>query len=69
MIKTKLRFYRDKDDPEKAVLPAILYVSTSHPEFNNPYCRGFCLVFWWWDFGVSIFFLYVKKQTDNGKDS
>jgi len=52
------RFYfkvgRDKADPEKTVLPTILFINTNHEAFTDVRHRGFMLCFGWWDFAVKF---------------
>lgn len=43
---------REKSDPEKAVLPTIIFVNTNHETFGDIGNRGFVLCFGWWDFSV-----------------
>ena len=52
------RFYfkvgRNKADPEKTVLPTILFINTNHEAFTDVRHRGFMLCFGWWDFAVKF---------------
>lgn len=57
---SKLRFYFSAGrgaDPEKAVFPALIFVSTS-PHTNAPYyqlgVRGFGLALGWWHWSVKM---------------
>lgn len=52
---------RDKHEPEKAVLPAIIFVSShSYPEFNG-YVKGCMIAVGWWDWSIKI--ALYKKAT------
>ena len=48
---------RDKQDPEKSVLPMILFINTNHPFFTNGRRKGFMLAFGWWDWSVKFWFV------------
>ena len=43
---------RDTSDPEKAVLPTILFLSNQHPDFSRYGFRGGCIALGWWDWFV-----------------
>lgn len=47
---------RYKSDPEKAVLPTIIYCSDTHNSRT-----GHVLAFGWWDFAIRFFFMREKK--------
>ena len=45
---------RNKADPEKTVLPTILFINTNNEAFTDVRHRGFMLCFGWWDFAVKF---------------
>jgi hypothetical protein len=45
------------EDPEKAILPALVWCSARHPYFNTP-MRGGSLSLGWWHYGVRIAVLW-----------
>lgn len=45
---------RDKADPEKSVLPAILFINTNHEAFTDVRHRGFMICVGWWDFSIKV---------------
>ena len=53
MIKITTSAGRAKEDPEKAVIPAITFVSTSHKAIDNQIgnagIMGFAISLGWWD--------------------
>lgn len=44
----------DKQDPEKAVLPAIVFLNAKHPEFPYPGYIGFIIGIGWWHWSVKF---------------
>jgi hypothetical protein len=60
----RVRFVAAADDPEKLVLPGIVYASGSiPPSAGRDYTtRGFSLSFGWWHWCVSIFFGWNERQ-------
>lgn len=54
MIRVDSNFGRSISDPEKAILPTILFIDTNHPSFGHLRLGGFVLVLGWWDFYFSI---------------
>lgn len=48
------RISRDKDDPKKSVLPAVLYVNTNHNSFTDVRTKGFMIAVGWWDFSIKF---------------
>jgi len=53
-INIKFIARRAKEDPEKCVLPTIVFINTNHPAFEKGRKKGFMLVFGWWDFSVKF---------------
>ena len=51
----KYNFSRDKSDPEKSILPTIIYINTNHNSFENRR-KGFILVFGLWDYSIKLAF-------------
>lgn len=49
-----LKIGRTPQDPEKSILPAILFINTNHQSFDNDRHRGFVLCVGWWDWSVKI---------------
>lgn len=49
-----------KNDPEKAVIPTILYLNTNHKFFGDLRKKGFVFVIGWWHF--SIKFGYIENK-------
>lgn len=46
---------RDKSDPEKAVLPTVIFINTNHEDFEPDIRKnGFVLALGWWDFSVKV---------------
>jgi len=44
---------RASHDPEKSILPTIIFVNTNHPEYNDRH-RGFIVAFGWWDLHLTL---------------
>ena len=49
---------RDKQDVEKCVIPAILFINTNNKEFGENAHRGFVICFGWWDYSLKIGLFY-----------
>jgi len=49
-----LKIGRDKAEPEKSVLPTILFINTNHQSFTDLRHRGFMLCVGWWDFSIKL---------------
>jgi hypothetical protein len=49
-----LKVGRDKADPEKSVLPAILFINANHKSFTDVRRRGFVLCVGWWDYSIKL---------------
>lgn len=45
-----LKCYRSKSDPEKAITPVLVFISTNHISFKGLQQPGVILIFGWWDF-------------------
>ena len=43
-----------KEDVEKMVLPAIVYINTNHKSFKETRRKGFMICFGWWDWSIKI---------------
>ncbi len=52
----KFRFIagRNKQDPEKCLLPTIIFINTMHPAFYDVQHRGFVIAIGWWDYSIKI---------------
>lgn len=59
MIRFDYKFGRSIDDPEKTILPTILFIDTNHSSFGDLGLIGFALVFGWWDFYFRV--MITKK--------
>lgn len=60
---------RDKADPEKAVLPAIVFINTGHSAFEGLNVRGFVLIFGWWDYSFSIGLLLIHPSNPSASST
>jgi hypothetical protein len=61
----KFEMKRTNGDPEKAVLPTIVFINPKHPEFiESNYCinYGFTIILCWWDYGILFGFYKTKKK-------
>lgn len=49
---------KTENDPEKTILPAIIYVNTNNKYYGNDRKKGVILAIRWWDFyiGFGLFF-------------
>lgn len=71
MFKFFHRIGRTKEDPEKAVLPCIIFISVNHPEYKEEInlsdfdVSGFGLSFGWWDWSIYIAFMWIKIKQIN----
>ena len=45
---------RNPEDPEKGVLPCIVFVNPKHPEFGEFKRSGFVIVIGWWDWSIKF---------------
>ena len=56
----KFRFIanRSPKDPEKCILPTIMYINTNHSSFNELRQRGAMIVFGWWDYSIKVGLFY-----------
>ena len=59
---------RDKYDPEKSVLPTILFINTNHPYFKGGSRKGFMLAFGWWDFSIKLWFVPKKTKLKHSQN-
>ena len=52
----KYRFIasRDKEDCEKMVLPAIVYINANHKTFADNRRKGFMICIGWWDWSIKF---------------
>lgn len=57
----QLRFVSAPDDPEKLVLPGLVYCSPSHPKFNEPRAGGFTLSLGWWHWCLRFKWLTYQR--------
>ena len=53
-MKIRFRCARDTDDPEKAVIPAVIFISCRHSHFKEYERGGFALALGWWDWSIRI---------------
>lgn len=49
---------REKDDPEKLLLPGIVFINTNHYSFEDK-SKGFMIFIRWWNYSIS-FGLIIK---------
>jgi hypothetical protein len=49
---------RTTEEPEKAVLPTILWINTNHSAFEDVRHRGFMIVLGWWDYSIKFGLFY-----------
>lgn len=52
---------RDQGEPEKAVLPAIIFLSSNHPSFEELRRPGFLICIGWWDFSVKFGWFFTNE--------
>jgi len=45
---------RTPQEPEKAVLPTMLWINTNHSSFEDDKHRGFMIIIGWWDWSIKI---------------
>ena len=68
LIYLDYKFYsnygRNKSDPEKCVLPTILFINSNHYSFNEYRRSGFMICFGWWDFSVKFGLFSLKNTND-----
>ncbi len=59
----KLKYGRGKEDPEKAVLPTIVFISSDHTEYDDvrENHKAIYLFLCWWDYYFGFFVWWVKK--------
>lgn len=50
----RFKIGRDKDELEKAVTPAIIYINTNHEALGDLRLHGFMITIGWWDFSVKF---------------
>lgn len=49
---------RNKADPEKTILPSIVFINANHPAFEDVRMPGFMIAIGIWDFSVKICILF-----------
>lgn len=56
-------YYTDAD-PEKAVLPTIIFINLKHPELKQeePLANGFALCLGWWNMAARIVFAAITRK-------
>lgn len=59
-----LHVKRSKDDPEKLITPAILFVSANHPAFEEDRQNGFLLALGWWDFSIRLAIIFKGNEKE-----
>jgi hypothetical protein len=59
-IHRRFKIGRDKADPEKCVLPTILFINTNHKAFEQDRLPGFMIIFGWWDYSIKIGLIITK---------
>jgi len=53
---------RGMQDPEKAVLPTIIYVNTNHEAFGDLRSKGFVVAVGWWDYSIKVGYFAAMKH-------
>jgi hypothetical protein len=53
VVKWRFIMGRDKQDAEKMLLPAIVFINTNHNSFNYRK-KGFMICIGWWDWSIKI---------------
>ena len=51
----KLRLCYNPQDPEKCVLPTIIFVNFNHSSYGDLRRKGFAICIGWWDLSVKLF--------------
>ncbi len=64
---------RTPEDSEKLVLPGIVFVSASHPEYREDVDGdtrkgGFATADVWWDWSVSFMVLWPLQEATDGRE-
>lgn len=59
----RLNVKRAKQDPEKCVLPTIVYINTNHSSFGDLRKNGFMLFIGWWDFSISFGVIFTNQKS------
>ena len=56
MDTTKIYFKagKNKADPEKAILPTIMFINSNHLSFEDVRRPGFMLCIGWWDYSIKF---------------
>lgn len=60
-MKIKAGFISSPEDPEKAILPTVIYLNIKHPFFKEDELSGFCFFVGWWHWGYRIGFYWRRK--------
>ena len=58
---TEFRYGRAIGDPEKTVLPTIIFMNTNHHSFGDVKRSGWVLIAGWWDFWCGFTFISNRK--------
>lgn len=59
----KFRFDKNEGDPEKAVLPALIFISAQHPKYRKYNRTGFALALGWWHWSVALHIHWADKAS------
>lgn len=58
------------EDPERAVLPTIIYCSASHPYFAGRPRGGIAIAVGWWAWNATVLLSWTKRPTTSeGSDT
>lgn len=45
---------QNDDDPEKAIIPTVIFINSNHHSFGDNRTSGFMLCLGWWDFSIKL---------------
>lgn len=57
MKKVTINWGRKKEEPEKAVLPTIIFI-----HLKKDYGEGFAIALGWWDYSIQINLLFINSK-------
>lgn len=60
-MKFFVKYGRDKSDPEKSVLPCLIFIDSNHSQFDDLRTPGFMLCIGWWDYSLKIGLIFKKQ--------
>lgn len=55
-MRLSIRFVSSPADPEKLVLPGVVWLSASHPKYESFQLRGGAVLIGWWHWALAVFF-------------